>query len=63
MRGGEFSLGCIKFEATIKHPSEDVKLSVGYLSLEFTGKIQAKNKFRNCLYIDGISVQGLGEIS
>lgn len=63
MGEGKFSFGCIKFEVTIKHPSEDVKLSVGYLSLEFTSKIHAKNKFRNCLCIDGISVQGLGEIS
>lgn len=63
MGEGKFSLGCIKFEVTIKHLSEDVKLSVGYLTLEFTSKIQAKNKFRNCLCIGGISIQGQGQIS
>lgn len=61
--GGKLSLGCIKLEVTIKRPSEDVNLSVGDLSLEFTSGIQAKNKFGNCLCIDGISVQELGEIS
>lgn len=55
--------GVFKFEVTVKHPSEDVSLSVGYLSLELMSGIQAKNKIGNYLCIDGISVQGLREIS
>lgn len=48
MGAGKFSFGCIKFEVTIKHPSEDVKLSAGYLSLDFRSESQAEKKFRNC---------------
>lgn len=33
-----FSLGHVKFEASIKYPSEDVEDTVGFKSLEFRGE-------------------------
>lgn len=44
------AIACIKFEMT-RHPSEDVSLSAGYSSLEFTRKTQARNKFGNCVWM------------
>lgn len=51
MGEGKFSFGCIKFEVTIKHPGEDVKLSAGYVSLDLTSQSQAKKKLRNCVCV------------
>lgn len=48
---------------TIRQPSKDVKMSIGYVSLEFTRKIQVRNKFAYCLCVGDINVQRLGEIS
>lgn len=44
-KGWKFVHRYVKFEMSVGHPSRDVEDTAEYMSLEFRGKVQARDKY------------------